>query len=115
VTSGDRIKLTGLKAEGQGGPPSKGDTITVRYSLTNVGSQPLRLAATFVGARNQAGDHRDSEQLSLDRTLAPEETVATQGRVVVDSAGWWRLWPCYELGDGTTCPDEWQAFPVVVG
>jgi hypothetical protein len=34
---------------------------------------------------------------------------------VVDSAGRWRLWPCYELGDGTTCPDEWQAFPVVVG
>jgi hypothetical protein len=115
VSSGDGIKLTGLKAEGQGGPPSKGDTITVSYSLTNVGSQPLRLAATFVGARNEAGDHRDSEQLNLDRTLAPGETVATQGRVVVDSAGRWRLWPCYELGGGTTCPDEWQAFPVVVG
>jgi hypothetical protein len=39
------------------------------------------------------------------------------GVVVVNSrsAGRWRLWPCYELGDGTTCPDEWQAFPVVVG
>jgi hypothetical protein len=41
VTSGDRIKLAGLKAAGQGGPSSKGDTITVSYSLTNVGSQPV--------------------------------------------------------------------------
>jgi len=83
--------------------------------LTNVGSEPLLLAATFVGARDEAGDHRDSEQLNLDRTLAAGETVATQGRVEVDSAGRWCLWPCYELGDGTNCPDEWQAFPVVVG
>jgi hypothetical protein len=115
VTSGDGIELTGLKAEGAGGPPSVGDTITVSFSLTNAGSQPVRLAATFVGARNEAGDHRDSEQLNLDRTLAPGETVATQDRVVVDSAGRWRLWPCYELDGGATCPDEWQAFPVAVG
>jgi hypothetical protein len=100
VTSGDGTKLTGLEAEGRGGPPSQGDTITVSYSLTNVGSQPLRLAATFVGARNEAGDHRDSEQRTLDRTLAPGETIATQGRVVVDTPAGGASGLCYELGRG---------------
>ena len=37
-----------------------------------------------------------------------------QERVPLDSAGTWKLWPCYELTGNILCPDEWQAFPVTV-
>ena len=113
MTNGDGIRLTGLEATSRTDPPAVGDTVTVRYSLTNVGDQPVQLASTFVGARNAADDNKDAEGTGAGRTLAPGETVQTQARVVLDGAGVWRLWPCYELADGRTCPDEWQAFSVV--
>jgi hypothetical protein len=113
VTNGDGIRLTGLEATSRTDPPAVGDTVTVRYSLTNVGDQPVQLASTFVGARNAADDNKDAEGAGAGRTLAPGETAQTQARVVLDSAGAWQLWPCYELADGRTCPDEWQAFSVV--
>ena len=113
VTNGDGIRLTGLEATSRTDPPAVGDTVTVRYSLTNVGDLPVQLASTFVGARNAADDNQDAEGTGAGRTLASGETVQTQARVVLDGAGVWQLWPCYELADGRTCPDEWQAFSVV--
>jgi hypothetical protein len=112
VTSGDRIKLTGLKAVSGNSPPLVGDTITVSYSLTNVGDQRIQVGYTFVGARNAADDHKDSEDMNHGIVLAPGETLASQGRILLDSAGAWELWPCYELGDGRQCPDKWQVFVV---
>jgi hypothetical protein len=113
VTSGDRIRLTGLKAVSQNSPPLVGDTTTVSYSLTNVGDQPIQMEHTFVGARNAAGNHKDSAGMNDGIVLAPGETLASQGRILLDSAGAWELWPCYELSDGRQCPDKWQVFVVV--
>ena len=71
VTSPDEIRLTELKAASSSDSPSLGDTVTVSYSLTNVGDKPLQLAYTFVGVRNPSGDNRDAEDMNEDRVLAP--------------------------------------------
>jgi hypothetical protein len=113
VTSGDGIRLTGLKAVSRNSPSSVGDTITVSYSLTNVGHQRIQVEYTFVGARNAADDNKDSEDMNEGIVLAPEETVNAQGRILLDSAGAWELWPCYELSGGRQCPDKWQVFIVL--
>jgi hypothetical protein len=110
VTSGDELRLTGLRAVSRRDPdpPLVGDTVTVSYSLTNVGNQPLQLESTFVGARNPAGDNINIEDMNEKRVLAPGETVNAQGRVLLDSAGAWQLWPCYLLSGERFCPDKWQ-------
>ena len=113
VTSGDEIRLTGLKAVSRNSPPSVGDTITVSYSLTNVGDQPIQVEYTFVGARNASDDNKDSEDMNEGRVLGPGETLDAQGRILLDSAGAWELWPCYELSGGRQCPDKWQVFFVL--
>jgi hypothetical protein len=113
VTSGDGIRLTGLKAVSPNSPPSVDDTITVSYSLTNVGHQGIQMEYTFVGARNAADDHKDSEDMNEGIVLAPGETLTAQGRILLDSAGAWELWPCYELSGGRQCPDKWQVFIVL--
>ena len=113
VTSGDGIRLTGLKAVSRNNPPLVGDTIAVSYSLTNVGKQRVQLEYTFVGARNAANDRKDTEDMNEGRALAPGETVNAQGRVFLDSVGTWQLWPCYVLSGERFCPDKWQVFFVL--
>jgi hypothetical protein len=115
VTSPDGIRLTGLKAASRRDPdpPSVGDTVTVSYSLTNTTDQRLQLEYTFVGVRNPTGEHRDTEDMNEGRALAPGETVNAQGRVLLDSAGKWELWPCYVLSGDRFCPDKWQEFFVL--
>ena len=113
VTSPDGIGLTGLKAASGSDPASVGDTVTVSYSLTNVGDEPIQLEYTFVGVRNPAGENRDAEDMNEGSVLAPGETVNAQGRRLLDSAGSWEFWPCYELSDGRQCPDKWQAFEIL--
>jgi hypothetical protein len=114
VTSGDEIRLSGPEAVSDPDPPAVGGAITVSYSLTNTGNDPVQLEQTFVGARNAARQHKDSGEANQGRTLAPRETIDVQGRVPLDSGGTWQLWPCYDLTGGGTCPDEWQAFSVTV-
>jgi TIR domain len=107
VTSGDGIKLTGLTVSPDG-PPRLGDTITVSYSLTNMGAQPIQVDFTFVGARNAADENKDTEDMNEGETLEPGETISATGRVFLDSAGRWDVWPCYALTNGNFCPDKWQ-------
>jgi hypothetical protein len=115
VTSPDGIRLTGLKAASRSDPdpPSVGDTVTVSYSLTNVGDQPIQVEYTFVGVRNPAGENRDTEDMNEGRILGPGETITAQGRRLLDGAGSWEFWPCYELSGGRQCPDKWQVFFVL--
>jgi TIR domain len=110
ATSPDEIRLTGLKAASGSDPASVGDTVTVSYSLTNAGDEPIQLAFTFVGVRDPAGENRDTEDMNEGKLLAPGETVNAQGRRLLDGAGSWEFWPCYELSDGRQCPDKWQEF-----
>jgi len=114
ATSPDQIRLTGLAALVRNEPPRVGDTITVTYSLTNVGNQPVQLEDTFVGARNPADENRDSEDVNEGRLLAPGETGLAEGKIFLDSAGTWLLWPCYALPGERYCPDEWKSFAFIV-
>jgi hypothetical protein len=113
VTSPDEIRLTGLKAASGSDPASVGDTVTVSYSLTNVGDEPIQLEYTFVGVRDPAGENRDTEDMNEGRVLAPGETVNAQGRRLLDGAGSWEFWPCYVLSGERFCPDKWQAFEIL--
>jgi hypothetical protein len=111
--SGDRIELRGLAAAARTNPPQVGDTVTVSYSLTNVGEEDIQIGFTFVGGRNPADDRRDSEEMNQGRMLKPGETVQAEGRILLDGAGPWTLWPCYTLSHDRYCPDKWKAFSVM--
>jgi len=114
-TSPDGIRLTGLEAVSRRDPepPLLGDTVTVRYSLTNVEDKPIELVYTFVGVRNPDDMNKDKE-ISANQVLAPGETTNAEGRIILDSPGTWQLWPCYELSGDRYCPDQWQAFSILV-
>lgn len=114
ATSSDQIRLMGLTVSVRNNPPRVGDTITVNYSLTNVGEERVQMEYTFVGARNPTDDNRDSEDINEGRVLAPGETIQAEGRIFFDSAGTWILWPCYALPGDRFCPDQWKAFNVIV-
>jgi hypothetical protein len=114
ATTGDDIRITGLAATVRNDPARVGDTVTVGYSLTNVGSQPVRMEYTFVGARDPADENMDSEDENENRVLGPGETVEAGGRIFLNSAGTWLIFPCYLLPGERYCPDEWKAFNVIV-
>jgi TIR domain len=108
VTSPDGLRLTGLQVHARNDPPLVNDTLTVSYSLTNVNDEPLELADTFVGVRNEARDRLDTENENEGIVLEPGETVTAEGRVILDSEGTWRVWPCYTLPGDRLCPDFWK-------
>jgi hypothetical protein len=112
-TTGDQVRLTELAASVRNDPPRVGDTITVSYSLTNVGLERLQLESTFVGARDPGNKHADAEEVNEGRAVQPGETIQAQGKVVLDKAGRWTLWPCYVLVGDRYCPDKWKAFSVI--
>ncbi|HEY2764052.1 MAG TPA: hypothetical protein VGJ13_08590 [Pseudonocardiaceae bacterium] len=114
ATTDDQIRLMGLAASVRNDPPRVGDTITVNYSLTNIGNQPIQMEYTFVGARNPADENRDSEDTNEGKVLEPGATIQTEGRIFLSGAGTWKLWPCYALPGGRFCPDEWKAFNFIV-
>jgi Neuraminidase (sialidase) len=90
-----------------------GDTITVSYTLTNTGNQPIKLTETFVAVRD-AADNRLDVDTEQARDLAPQGTVKVQGQIPVGSKGTWHMWPCYEAANGKLCPNEWHKFSVPV-
>ncbi|HEU5473353.1 MAG TPA: hypothetical protein VFV67_22140 [Actinophytocola sp.] len=112
-TTGDQVRLTGLAVSVRNDPPRVGDTITVGYSLTNVGQQRIQFEYTFVGARDPGNGHADAEDGNEGRALEPGETISVQGKVFIDKAGTWTLWPCYVLAGDQFCPDRWKAFSVI--
>jgi hypothetical protein len=114
TTSRDQIRLTELAASVRNEPPQVGDTINVTYSLTNMGNQPIRLEYTFVGTRNPAGKNKGSKAANSGKVLAPGETVQAKGRIFLNSAGTWLLWPCYTLPAERYCPNEWKSFSFIV-
>ena len=97
VTSPDGLELSGLNPDVRNDPPLVGDTLTLSYTLTNTTDEPVEFAYTYVGARNPDDDNRDPEDMNEEAVLAPGETLEAQGRVLLDSAGTWLVWPCYEL------------------
>ena len=114
VISEHGLRLSALRIDPATAPPVD-TTLKVSYALTNETDEPLHLEYTFVGVRDPAGDNRDTEDMNDGIVVAPGETVAAQGRAFLESAGTWRVWPCYVLADGRFCPDQWQAVFVPVG
>jgi hypothetical protein len=112
-TTGDQLRLTGLAASVRNDPPRVGDTITVSYSLTNVGQERIQLDSTFVGARGPGNKHADAEDGNEGRAVQPGETIQAQGKVFLGNAGTWTLWPCYVLVGDRYCPNKWKAFNVI--
>ena len=89
----------------------------MRFTLRNVGGEPVRFAEAFVAARAPDDDNRDFGEAYDNQVLAPRATVAVSSSIIVDRAGVWMFWPCYEIGRGNHergCPDEWRSFPVNV-
>jgi hypothetical protein len=113
ATSPDDIRLTGLSAVSRNCPVKAGDTITVNYTLTNTGNQPIKLDETFVAVRDAAGHNQDVDTHQA-RDLAPKGTIMVHGLVTVSSKGTWLMWPCYGAANGNYCPSEWREFPVPV-
>ena len=105
--------MTGLGVVSQNCPVKAGETITVSYTLTNTGNQPIRLTETFVAVRDAADKNQD-EDTNQGRELAPKGSVAVRGRVTVSSKGTWIMWPCYAAANGNFCPSEWRKFSVPV-
>ncbi|MEV7098639.1 hypothetical protein AB0M80_37975 [Amycolatopsis sp. NPDC051045] len=114
ATSGDHLELRGLAVSVRNDPPRAGDTLTVKYSLTNVGEEPVQLEYTFAGARDPAGNHADSEGGNENRVLGRGEAVQVEGRIFLGEPGAWRVWPCYALPGDRYCPNRWKAFVVAV-
>ena len=114
VSSEDGLELSGLFPDVRNDPPLVGDTLTLSYALTNTTDEPVEFAYTFVGARNPDDENRDPEDMNEEAVLEPGETLEAEGRVFLDSAGTWLVWPCYELAGGEVCPDEWQVISFFV-
>jgi hypothetical protein len=111
--SGDGLELRHLRAASQHAPPRVGDTVVVRYTLTNVSVEPIALAGgLYVGAREQS-EHRDTDPTNVGTVLSPGDSVDATAQIKVTGPGQWRFWPCYATAS-STCPDEWKAFSVQV-
>ena len=107
-TSPDSLELSGLDVDVRNDPPLEDDTLTLSYALTNTTDEPVEFAYTFVGARNPDDEVVDPEDMNEEVVLEPGETLEAEGRVFLDSAGTWQVWPCYELAGGEVCPDKWR-------
>jgi hypothetical protein len=115
AVSGAGLELVDLAAAAANDPPQVGDTITVTFTLTNVGDETVDFEGTFVAARTPADDNIDSEQTNNEAQLGPGDSIETEASFELDSDGTWQFWPCYQLLDGSICPDEWQMFTITTG
>jgi hypothetical protein len=115
AVAGPGLELVALQAAAANDPPQVGDTITVSFTLSNTGDAPVQFEGTFVAARSPADDNLDSEQANFQAQVDPGDSIDTEASFRLDREGTWQFWPCYELIDGSICPDEWQMFTIETG
>jgi len=111
--SPDNIEVSGLRALSRNNPPQINDSVTVQFSLKNVGQQPVTLKTAFIAARNPANENKDFAKEAYNRVLAPGDVVDIRSFIFVTEKGGWQFWPCYGIGH-TLCPNEWQIFQITV-
>jgi len=111
--SPDNIEVSGLRALSRNNPPQINDSVTVQFSLKNVGQQPVTLKTAFIAARNPANENKDFAKEAYNRVLAPGDVVDIRSFIFVTEKGGWQFWPCYEIGN-TLCPNEWKIFQITV-
>lgn len=116
VASPAGIEVSAVLATAEREPVAVGDQLRVQYSLRNVGADPVTFDNTFVGARSPGSSNRDFGEDNAGLVVAPGDGVQISATTVLDAAGTWRIWPCYGLraDEVDYCPDEWQAFEVLV-
>ena len=112
LTSPEGIELAQFDVEWPNDPPLVGDVLTVRYSFTNTSDSTVRLES-FVAVRDDEARHLDTGYTG-ERELLPGDTTSASASVPIESAGWWKIWACYELDGGGYCPDEWHVVPFLV-
>ena len=108
AVSPDGLEVSGLLSTSDGAEPA------VEFTLRNAGTRALSLDDAFVGVRIPGGGNGDFANADEPVVLQPGETVTVDGSRVVDAGGLWTLFPCYTLTNGSSCPDEWQSFQVLV-
>jgi hypothetical protein len=112
------IQVSALLATGERKPTAVGDRVRIEFSLKNVGTNPVTLNSTFIGARSPGSDNKDFGEENVGRVFNPGAVLDISHSIVLDARGTWQFWPCYILRtgeEGTFCPDEWRAFQVSVG
>ena len=114
TTSPDGLQLAGRSLTSPHDPPQLGDTVTVRFTLTNTTDQPIEMSGgTFVAARDPADVNLDTDPANVGTILEPGQSVDTEGQIPITASGRWQFWPCYESAVGV-CPDYWTVFNVDV-
>jgi hypothetical protein len=114
AVSPDGLELSGLLATSDGADPAAGDDIEVEFTLRNAGHGAIALDDAFVGVRIPGGGNGDFANADAPLVLQPGESMTVHGSRVFDAGGTWTLFPCYTLAGGSSCPDEWQSFQVLV-
>lgn len=95
-----------------------GDRITVTFTIENVAEAPFQLSTTFVGARTPDDENSDFGEGNQEDVLEPGATLTVTASKVVNEAGTWVFFPCYEFddnGEPAYCPNTWKGFEVAVG
>jgi hypothetical protein len=116
-TSPEQLQLSDLEALGRRDPPKVGDRLTIKFTLDNIADRPMRLASTFIAARDPARTNRDYAEGHYGIRFVPGKIITVSRSIILDSAGTWEFWPCYTFernGRERYCPEEWQSFEVVV-
>lgn len=119
VAENDGIEVSGLRATGDQEPPNVDDQIEIEYTLRNVGSNPVTFNFTFTGVRGPGDRWADTGEDNNGATVQPGEALSISHPILLDAAGAWMIWPCYQVrtadGSPSECPDEWNRFFVTVG
>jgi hypothetical protein len=114
AVSPDGLEVSGLLATSDGADPAVGDSVEVEFTLRNAGAEATSLEDAFVGVRRPGGGNGDFANADAPLVLQPGESMTVLGSRVFDAGGTWTLFPCYTLAGGSSCPDEWQSFQVLV-
>jgi len=116
-TSPQSIRLLEVQATSDRREPTVSDRVTVTFSIENVAEVPFELGSTFVGARAPGDVWRDFGHGNVSQVLEPGEKLTVRSSIIVDAAGTWKFWPCFDFehdGVDDYCPDEWKGFEVAV-
>jgi len=113
--SDDELRFYDFVVEGPA-EPAVGDTITVEFTLRNVGKETVALGSKGVhGAVESEGGVKRFGYTARDEWLSELEEVDFSGAATLEEAGEWSAWPSYQLKNGSYGPDGWAGCSFEVG
>jgi len=95
--SEDYLELTNFIVEGPD-EPDVGDSLRVRFTLRNVGNNPIDFTdkGVFAAVRTSFYNIKDFGFTFQEQTLDPYEVVNFDANITVDVRAYWQIWPSYE-------------------